>query len=70
MPKRHSCQYFEANEKCSVKRCLHADDGTQYLFDTERQLLFFRMVSLEGQMVFIALMDIGYDLQDPLDELV
>jgi len=69
MPKRHSCQNFEARTDCEEPRCFHCDDETQYLFDTITQALFYTMLPLECQMMILALLDIGYDKRDPQDNL-
>lgn len=70
MPRRYSCQNFEANEECEDARCFHCDDESQYLFDSVAQSFAFAfMTPTPVQMAFLALMDIGYDEDDPLDEL-
>jgi len=70
MPRRHSCQHNEAGNDCPDPRCFHAADNHFYLFDNLEQAVAFAFgTPTRVQMIFLALMDLGYDEDDPLDEL-
>lgn len=67
MPIRHLCEEFEAGETCTDRLCLHADDGTQYLFETVWQVMAFAMTPDRLKDIFCSLMDLGFDENNPQD---
>lgn len=68
MPKRHLCEAFEAGEKCEDVLCSHADDGTQYIFESIHQVFMFHMMPDELKMPFCLLMDLGFASEHIYDE--
>jgi len=67
MPIRHLCEYFEANEDCEFSLCVHADDGTQYMFGNQAAVMAFALTPLPVKNILCALMDLEFDEMDPRD---
>ena len=67
MPVRHLCPAYEAGDACADPLCLHADDGTQYLFESPLQVMLFSISPQEIQNMICLLCDAGFDDNDPRD---
>lgn len=61
MPHRHLCPAFENEEDCEEARCLHAADGTQYLFESVVQAMCFMATPGNFQELLCSLLDLGFD---------
>jgi len=67
MPIRHLCERFEADERCENPLCMHADDGTQYMFGHPIAVMAFAVLPNELQNILCGLMDLEFDETDPQD---
>lgn len=60
--KRHECGM--TTEDCNIELCMHATDGTKYLFGTPVQAAAFRVMTMMDKGladVIVGFIDLGVD---------